>query len=212
MNVPWRDWLTDPVGALARMGVEPGGGEGASPGGPELVGDGHAAVVPGGVVLHVAGVLISQSFTPYSNQLLGAQSFPGVRRHPHRRQHDLHPPLRGRPARHRTPGKQRRSPLHLDAHARAHHPGQVVLRRLHDPFVLQCLHAVHGFHQPAPRGRLPTVFFTLLVLFLVVVVAIQVAILLACLPISRPFKVLVALFGIGRLHAPQPEWSNSPVN
>jgi hypothetical protein len=44
---------------------------------------------------------------------------------------------------------------------------------------------------------LPTVFFILLVLFLIVCGAIQIAILLACLPISKPLKVLVGLVGIG---------------
>ncbi len=44
---------------------------------------------------------------------------------------------------------------------------------------------------------LPTVFFILLVLFIVVCAAIQIAILLACLPVSKPFKVLLGLMGIG---------------
>ncbi|MCL4177285.1 MAG: hypothetical protein KJ072_06020 [Verrucomicrobia bacterium] len=44
---------------------------------------------------------------------------------------------------------------------------------------------------------LPTVFCILLVLFLVVCFAVQVGILLACLPLSKPFKVLVGLSGIG---------------
>jgi hypothetical protein len=42
---------------------------------------------------------------------------------------------------------------------------------------------------------LPTIFFILACLFLVVCAAIQVAIFLACLPVSRLFKILVALFG-----------------
>jgi hypothetical protein len=42
---------------------------------------------------------------------------------------------------------------------------------------------------------LPTVVFILLCLFLVVCSAVQVAIFLACLPISRVFKILVALAG-----------------
>ncbi len=44
---------------------------------------------------------------------------------------------------------------------------------------------------------LPTVFCILLVLYLVVCFAVQVGILLACLPLSRPFKVLVGLGGVG---------------
>ncbi len=43
---------------------------------------------------------------------------------------------------------------------------------------------------------LPTVVFILLYLFLVVCVAIQVAIFLACLPISRLFKILLGLAGM----------------
>jgi hypothetical protein len=41
---------------------------------------------------------------------------------------------------------------------------------------------------------LPTIFFVLACLFLVICAAIQVAIFLACLPISRAFKVIVGLF------------------
>lgn len=42
---------------------------------------------------------------------------------------------------------------------------------------------------------LPTVFFILFYLFLVVCAANMIAIFLACLPVSRPFKVLLALGG-----------------
>ena len=42
---------------------------------------------------------------------------------------------------------------------------------------------------------LPTVFFILVYLFLVVCAANQIAILLACVPTSRPFKILLALAG-----------------
>jgi hypothetical protein len=42
---------------------------------------------------------------------------------------------------------------------------------------------------------LPTVFFVLVCLFLVVCAAVQVAIFVACLPVSRVLKILVALFG-----------------
>ncbi|HYG22111.1 MAG TPA: hypothetical protein VEH04_04950 [Verrucomicrobiae bacterium] len=44
---------------------------------------------------------------------------------------------------------------------------------------------------------LPTVAFILVCLFAVVCIAVQIAIFVACLPISRLFKVLLALFGIG---------------
>lgn len=44
---------------------------------------------------------------------------------------------------------------------------------------------------------LPTVFFLLLFLFLVVCAANMVAIFLACLPMSRPFKFLCMLVGLG---------------
>ena len=43
---------------------------------------------------------------------------------------------------------------------------------------------------------LPSVFFILLFLFLVVCAVNQIAILLACLPMSRPFKILLALGGL----------------
>ena len=43
---------------------------------------------------------------------------------------------------------------------------------------------------------LPTIFFILLCLFLVVCAAIQVAIFLACLPVSKVFKILIALFAM----------------
>ena len=43
---------------------------------------------------------------------------------------------------------------------------------------------------------LPSVFFVLLFLFLVVCAANQIAIFLACLPVSRPFKILLALAGL----------------
>jgi hypothetical protein len=43
---------------------------------------------------------------------------------------------------------------------------------------------------------LPSVFFILLFLFLVVCAANQIAIFLACLPLSRPFKILLALAGL----------------
>ncbi len=43
---------------------------------------------------------------------------------------------------------------------------------------------------------LPSVFFILLFLFLVVCAANQIAIFLACLPLSRPFKILLALGGL----------------
>jgi len=42
---------------------------------------------------------------------------------------------------------------------------------------------------------LPTVFFILVYLFLVVCAANQIAIFLACMPASRPFKILLALAG-----------------
>jgi hypothetical protein len=42
---------------------------------------------------------------------------------------------------------------------------------------------------------LPTVFFILVYLFLVVCAANQIAIFLACVPASRPFKILLALVG-----------------
>lgn len=42
---------------------------------------------------------------------------------------------------------------------------------------------------------LPSVFFILFVLFLVVCALNQAAIFLACLPMSRPFKILIALYG-----------------
>ena len=42
---------------------------------------------------------------------------------------------------------------------------------------------------------LPTVFFILCYLFLVVCAANMVAIFLACLPMSRPFKILLAIYG-----------------
>jgi hypothetical protein len=42
---------------------------------------------------------------------------------------------------------------------------------------------------------LPTVFFVLICLFLAVCAAIQVAIFIACLPISKVLKILIALFG-----------------
>ncbi len=42
---------------------------------------------------------------------------------------------------------------------------------------------------------LPSVFFILFALFLVVCALNQVAIFLACLPLSRPFKILIALYG-----------------
>jgi hypothetical protein len=42
---------------------------------------------------------------------------------------------------------------------------------------------------------LPTVFFILFYLFLIVCVAIMVAIFLACVPASRPFKILFAIIG-----------------
>lgn len=45
---------------------------------------------------------------------------------------------------------------------------------------------------------LPTVFFILSFLFLVVCAANMVAIFLACLPLSRPFKFLFILYGIGQ--------------
>lgn len=43
---------------------------------------------------------------------------------------------------------------------------------------------------------LPTIFLLLVFLFLAVCAAIQVAIFLACLPLSKPFKILLALFGL----------------
>ncbi|MCW5554633.1 MAG: hypothetical protein KIS67_21040 [Verrucomicrobiae bacterium] len=43
---------------------------------------------------------------------------------------------------------------------------------------------------------LPTIFLLLLFLFLAVCATIQVAIFLACLPLSKPFKILLALLGI----------------
>ncbi len=43
---------------------------------------------------------------------------------------------------------------------------------------------------------LPTIFLLLVFLFLAVCAAIQVAIFLACLPLSKPFKILLALFGV----------------
>jgi hypothetical protein len=43
---------------------------------------------------------------------------------------------------------------------------------------------------------LPSVFFILLCLFLVVCAMNMLAIFLACLPVSRPFKVLIALYGL----------------
>jgi hypothetical protein len=43
---------------------------------------------------------------------------------------------------------------------------------------------------------LPSVFFILLCLFLIVCAMNMLAIFLACLPISRPFKILVALYGL----------------
>jgi hypothetical protein len=43
---------------------------------------------------------------------------------------------------------------------------------------------------------LPTVFFILFYLFMVVCAANMVAIFLACLPMSRPFKILLALLGL----------------
>jgi hypothetical protein len=45
---------------------------------------------------------------------------------------------------------------------------------------------------------LPTVFFILCFLFLVVCGANMIAIFLACLPLSRPFKFLFVLYGIGQ--------------
>jgi len=42
---------------------------------------------------------------------------------------------------------------------------------------------------------LPSVFFILLTLFLAVCALNQLAIFLACLPLSRPFKILIALYG-----------------
>ncbi|MGH7950934.1 MAG: hypothetical protein ACREFE_03300, partial [Limisphaerales bacterium] len=42
---------------------------------------------------------------------------------------------------------------------------------------------------------LPTIFFLLFFLFLVVCIANMIAIFLACLPMSRPFKILFALYG-----------------
>ena len=42
---------------------------------------------------------------------------------------------------------------------------------------------------------LPSVFFILFALFLVVCALNQAAIFLACLPLSRPFKILIALYG-----------------
>ena len=42
---------------------------------------------------------------------------------------------------------------------------------------------------------LPSIFFILLYVFLIVCLANQVAIFLACLPLSRPFKILLALIG-----------------
>jgi len=42
---------------------------------------------------------------------------------------------------------------------------------------------------------LPSVFFILFVLFLVVCAMNQVAIFLACLPMSKPFKILIGLYG-----------------
>jgi hypothetical protein len=43
---------------------------------------------------------------------------------------------------------------------------------------------------------LPTVFFILFYLFLVVCAVNMIAIFLACLPLSRPFKILLALYGV----------------
>jgi len=43
---------------------------------------------------------------------------------------------------------------------------------------------------------LPSVFFILFVLFLAVCALNQLAIFLACLPLSRPFKILMALYGV----------------
>jgi hypothetical protein len=46
---------------------------------------------------------------------------------------------------------------------------------------------------------LPTVAFILVYLFFVICVAIQVAIFLACLPISRPLQILVGLVGVSAM-------------
>jgi hypothetical protein len=142
------------------------------------------------------GVLISQSFTPYSNQLLGAQVFKtfvviltgastifiplyvGVRLAIERQENNVDLLYIST----LTPGRIIRGKLYCG----------VYMTLL---FFSACMPFM-AFTNLLRGVDLPTVFFTLLVLFLLVVVAIQVAILLACLPISRPFKILVALFGI----------------
>ncbi|MEI9864628.1 MAG: hypothetical protein WDN00_08760 [Limisphaerales bacterium] len=45
---------------------------------------------------------------------------------------------------------------------------------------------------------LPTVFFILICLFLIVCAVNMLAIFLACLPMSRPFRILIALYGLGQ--------------
>jgi hypothetical protein len=150
------------------------------------------------VVLFCASLvfLISQSFTPYSNQLLGAQVFQaftvilagasmifiplyvGVRLAIERQENNVDLLYIST----LTPGRIIRGKLYCG----------VYMTLL---FFSACMPFM-AFTNLLRGVDLPTVFFTLLVLFLLVVVAIQVAILLACLPISRPFKVLVALFGM----------------
>jgi hypothetical protein len=150
------------------------------------------------VVLFCASLvfMISQSFNPYANQLLGAQVFQvftvilagastifiplyvGVRLAIERQENNVDLLYIST----LTPGRIIRGKLYCG----------VYMTLL---FFSACMPFM-AFTNLLRGVDLPTVFFTLLVLFLLVVVAIQVAILLACLPISRPFKVLVALFGI----------------
>jgi hypothetical protein len=140
--------------------------------------------------------LITQSFTPYSNQLLGAQVFQvftvilagastlfiplyvGVRLAIERQENNV-------------------DLLYISTLT----PGRIIRGKLYCGIYMTLLFfsacmPFMAFTNLLRGVDLPTVFFTLLVLFLLVILAIQVAILLACLPISRPFKVLVALFGI----------------
>ncbi len=150
------------------------------------------------VVLFCAALvfMISQSFTPYANQLLGAQVFQvftvilagastifiplyvGVRLAIERQENNVDLLYIST----LTPGRIIRGKLYCG----------VYMTLL---FFSACMPFM-AFTNLLRGVDLPTVFFTLLVLFLLVVLAIQVAILLACLPISRPFKVLVALFGL----------------
>jgi hypothetical protein len=151
------------------------------------------------IVLFCASLvfLVNQSFSPYSNQLLGARVFQsfvfiltgastlfiplyiGVRVAIERQENNVDLLYIST----LTPGRIIRGKFYCGAY-------MALL------FFSACMPFM-AFTNLLRGVDLPTVFFILLVVFLVVCGAIQVAILLACLPISKPFKVLIGLAGTG---------------